>query len=131
MAIEIWPTFQSATKHLHEVGKPYSGSYLPDRQYNLMTPENFTKTIADDLFEFIMTHDVTPEYIEDYLADVLDLLMVEEEIVGGNSNPASIHRMAIYTTEVIAELQEGRRDKVTAFEEGIYQNVKQFKGQVI
>ncbi len=131
MAIEIWPTLQSATKHLHEVGSPHPDSFLPQRQYNSMTPENFTQTIADDLFDFIMTHDVKVEDIEDYLEDVLDLMMIDEELLGGSSNPASIHYMANFTMEVIEQLQDGRRDKVVAFEEGVYQNVKQFKGQVI
>jgi hypothetical protein len=58
-------------------------------------------------------------------------MMIDEELLGGSSNPASIHYMANFTIEVMEQLQEGRRDKVVAFEEGVYRNVKQFKGQVI
>jgi hypothetical protein len=43
-----------------------------------MNYQQFSETIASDLFDFIMTHDVKAEDIEDYLYDVLDLLMVEE-----------------------------------------------------
>lgn len=50
---------------------------------------------------------------------------------GGNSNPASIQNMALYTVNVIAELQEGKKDRVTHFEQNVYNQVKLFQGQVV
>lgn len=41
-----------------------------------MTPELFQKTIVEDLFDFIMTHDVSSDDLYDYLADILDLLLM-------------------------------------------------------
>ena len=80
-----------------------------------MSTEKFLETIADDLFEFIMSHDVKEDDLEDYLLDILDLMMVEEELLGGSNNPASIAYMAHYTMEVMKELQEGKNSKVQAF----------------
>lgn len=53
------------------------------------------------MVEFIMTHDVKEEDVEDYLYDILDLLMMEEQLMGGSNNPASIQYMARYTFAVI------------------------------
>ena len=78
-----------------------------------------------------MNHDVKAEDIEDYLDDVLQLLMVQEELIGGNSNPASTYYMSNYTISVIDELQKGKKDKVEHFQKNIYEHVKLFKGQVI
>ena len=50
---------------------------------------------------------------------------------GGSSNPASIQRMALLTTEVIKDLQNGKKDKVIQFEESVYSHVKQFQGEVV
>jgi hypothetical protein len=80
-----------------------------------MTSELFQKTIIEDLFDFIMTHDVSSDDLFDYLDDILDLLMMEEELVGGSSNPASIDYMANFTHAVIQELQNGKRDKMDHF----------------
>ena len=57
--------------------------------------------------------------------------MVQEELIGGNSNPASTYYMSNYTIAVIDELQKGRKDKVEHFQKNIYEHVKLFKGQVI
>ena len=54
--------------------------------------------------------------------------MVQEELIGGNSNPASTYYMSNYTIAVIDELQKGRKDKVEHFEKNIYEHVKLFKG---
>ncbi len=54
--------------------------------------------------------------------------MMEEELIGGNSNPASIHYMSEYTMAVIGELQQGKKNKINEFEMSVYRNVKQFKG---
>jgi len=78
MAIEVWPTLRSSLKHLSEVGQPPNGSFLPVRNYSSMDESTFLQTIANDLFDFIMDHDVKNEDIEDYLDDVLDLMMVQE-----------------------------------------------------
>ena len=78
-----------------------------------------------------MNHDVKAEDIEDYLDDILELMRVDEELMGGNSNPASTHYMANYTCQVIDELQKGSKDRVEHFRTYIYSNVKMFKGQVI
>lgn len=53
------------------------------------------------MYDFIMTHDVTVDDINDYLYDIIDLLMMEEQLIGGSSNPASIDYMANYTHQVI------------------------------
>ena len=50
---------------------------------------------------------------------------------GGNSNPASIQNMALHTVNVIAELQEGKKDRVAHFEQNVYNQVKLFQGQVV
>jgi hypothetical protein len=131
MAIEIWPSFQTGIKHLHEIGHPKEDSFLPQRAYGNMTEPQFTQIVVADLFEFIMTHDIKEEDVEDYLYDILDLLMMDEELIGGSSNPASIQYMARYTHQVIEELQNGRNEKVVKFEEEVYQNVKQFRGQIV
>ncbi len=55
----------------------------------------------DDLVEFIMTHDVREEDLEDYLYDILDLLMMEEQTIVNSNNPTSIQYMSRYTFEVI------------------------------
>ena len=39
--------------------------------------------------------------------------------------------MALYTVNVIAELQEGKKDRVTHFEQNVYNQVKLFQGQVV
>lgn len=78
MAVEVWPTLRSASRHLTEVSQPHPASFLPAHNYSTMNYQQFSETIASDLFDFIMTHDVKAEDIEDYLYDVLDLLMVEE-----------------------------------------------------
>lgn len=62
-----------------------------------------------------MTHDVRENDLYDYLSDILDLLMMEEELSGGSSNPASIEFMAAYAYKVIIELQNGKKDRVDAF----------------
>lgn len=90
MAVDIWPSFQSGIKHLTEVAQPREDSFLPQRQYAHMTDRDFTDTVVSDLLEFIMTHDIKEEDLVDYLYDILDLLMMDEELVGGSSNPASI-----------------------------------------
>lgn len=90
MAVEIWPSFQSGIKHLTEVTLTKEDSFLPQRPYAHMTDKDFTTTIINDLFEFIMNHDIKEEDLVDYLYDILDLLMMDEELVGGSSNPASI-----------------------------------------
>ena len=41
--------------------------------------------------------------------------MVQDELMGGNRNPASTNYMANYTIEVIKELQDGKREKVDYF----------------
>ena len=78
-----------------------------------------------------MTHDVREEDLYDYLADILDLLMMEEQLTGGSSNPASIEFMATYAHRVIQELQDGKNGLVTAFERDVYLNVKQFRGEIV
>lgn len=90
MAIDIWPSFQSGIKHLTEVSHPREDSFLPQRQYSHMNDRDFTNTIVTDLLDFIMNHDIKEEDMVDYLYDILDLLMMDEELVGGSSNPASI-----------------------------------------
>lgn len=80
-----------------------------------MTDEEFIKVISDDLCDFIMTHDVKAEDIEDYLLDVLDLLMIDEELIGGSSNPASVQYMASYTEKVIEDLQNKKKNKIEWF----------------
>lgn len=87
--------------------------------------------ITNDLFEFIMSHDVKEGDLYDYLADILDLLMIDEQLTGGSNNPASIESMARYAFAVITELQEGKNDKVNSFEQDVYQNVKQFRGEIV
>lgn len=87
--------------------------------------------MTTDLFEFIMTHDVRENDLYDYLADILDLLMMDEELSGGSSNPASIEFMARYAYQVIEELQTGKNTKVVSFEQDVYQNVKQFRGEIV
>lgn len=84
--------------------------------------------MTDDLFEFIMSHDVKADDIEDYLYDILDLLMIEEELIGGNKNPASINYMSSHIIRVMEELQSGKKTLVNDFEVNIYNNVKMFKG---
>ena len=61
MAIEVWPTLRSSLKHLSEVSHPPTGSFLPTRNYSTMDEATFMQTIADDLFDFIMDHDVKSE----------------------------------------------------------------------
>jgi hypothetical protein len=78
-----------------------------------------------------MTHDVREADLYDYLADILDLLMMEEQLTGGSSNPASIEFMATYAYRVIQELQDGKNDLVAAFERDVYLNVKQFRGEIV
>jgi hypothetical protein len=39
--------------------------------------------------------------------------------------------MALLTTEVIKDLQNGKKDKVIQFEESVYSHVKQFQGEVV
>ena len=120
MAVEIWPTFQAGVRHLHEVGYPASDSFLPQRAYNTMSESQFRKTIIDDNFEFIMTHDVKIDDLYDYLSDILGLLMIEEDLIGGSSNPCSIEYMANFTHSVIQDLTDGKRDKIDHFELNIY-----------
>lgn len=48
-----------------------------------------------------MEHDVKSQDIEDYLYDILDLLMIDEELSGAYRNPASVEYMADYTMRVI------------------------------
>ena len=55
-----------------------------------MTEKQFISTVSLDLKDFIMNHDVKAEDIEDYLYDILDLLMINEELLGGKNNPASL-----------------------------------------
>lgn len=62
-----------------------------------------------------MTHDVRENDLYDYLSDILDLLMMEEELNGGSSNPASIEFMTGYAYKVIIDLQNGKKDRVDAF----------------
>ena len=85
-----------------------------------MEESQFLKTITEDLFEFIMNHDVKAQDVEDYLDDILDLMMVQQELSGGNSNPASTYYMSNYTISVIEQLQKGKRNKVEYFEKNIY-----------
>jgi hypothetical protein len=66
-----------------------------------MGGEEFTRVIVGDIFEFIMTHDVKEKDIYDYLSDILEMLMMEEELIGGSTNPASIEYMSAYTYQVI------------------------------
>lgn len=131
MAIDIWPSFQSGIKHLAEVAQPQEDSFLPQRQYSRMTDREFTNTIVADLLDFIMNHDVKEEDLVDYLYDILDLLMMDEELVGGSSNPASIESMATLTIKIIEDLQNGSNDRVVKFQKEVYDNVKQFKGEVV
>jgi hypothetical protein len=131
MAVEIWPSFQAGVKHLHDVGYPSTDSFLPQRPYNTMGESQFRKIIIDDLFDFIMTHDIKPNDLYDYLSDILSLLMIEEDLVGGSSNPCSIEYMAEFTHSVIQELTDGKRDRIDHFELDIYQPVKQFKGKLV
>lgn len=131
MAIEVWPTLRTAAQHLSEVNKPHPNSFLPHRNYASMNFQQFALTLASDLFQFIMDHDVKCEDIEDYLYDIMDLMMVQEELSGGSSNPASIENMSLYTMKVIGELQEGRRDRIVEFEENVYRKVKEFQGEVV
>ena len=63
MAIEVWPTLKSSLKHLSEVGEPHAESFLQKKNYSSMEETEFIKTIADDLFDFIMNHDVKAEDI--------------------------------------------------------------------
>lgn len=58
MAIEVWPTFQSALKHLSDIGEVPANSFLPQKNYSQLEEPAFVKTIIEDLFEFIMNHDV-------------------------------------------------------------------------
>jgi hypothetical protein len=37
-----------------------------------------------------MEHDVKEEDIQDYLYDILDLLMIDEQLSGAYKNPASV-----------------------------------------
>jgi hypothetical protein len=39
MAIEIWPSFQSALRHLHDLAPPPADSYLPQRDYRTMSSQ--------------------------------------------------------------------------------------------
>lgn len=39
--------------------------------------------------------------------------------------------MSNYTIRVIKELQEGKNGLIVAFEQNIYLNVKQFKGEIV
>jgi hypothetical protein len=80
-----------------------------------MTESQFRKTIVDDLFEFIMNHDVKPNDLYDYLSDILSLLMIEEDLIGGSSNPCSIEYMANFTHSVIQELTDGKTEKIDHF----------------
>jgi len=57
--------------------------------------------------------------------------MIDEQLSGGYKNPASVQYMANYTIKVIEELQKGRNDLITSFEQNIYLNVKQFKGEIV
>lgn len=115
MAIEIWPTLKSALRHLPDLTEQHVDSFLPKRNYSAMEETHFMTTITEDLFDFIMTHEVKSEDVEDYLDDILDLMMVDEELAGGNRNPASIRYMANHTVEVITELQNGKKDKLIHF----------------
>lgn len=59
-----------------------------------MDEKELTDTIIEDLFEYVMTHDVNPDHIEDYLDDIMDMMKVEEELEGGINNKASRPFMA-------------------------------------
>jgi len=45
MAIEVWPTFQSALKHLSDIGEVPANSFLPQKNYSQLEEPAFVKTI--------------------------------------------------------------------------------------
>lgn len=93
-----------------------------------MSEDEFMRNIIQDLHLFIMEHDVSLEDLEDYLFDILDLLMIDEELVGGSQNIGSVEHIAKSIHEVILDLNQGNSKKIEYFEEKIYKQVKSMKG---